>query len=381
MRLGVYVDVPYGRDAAGYSTDQAFLLFVLALRRHFDRLTLLGRVDPAPRRHPYAIPADVDVVPLPHYTSVKHVRELARALPGTLPPIARWVDTVDAVWSLGPHPISQPVAVVASARGKRTVLGVRQHYPDYIRHRLPSGRWLPFVGAAWALEATFRLLARRLPTIAVGPDLARRYRTSGGRVLELAISLVPESEALAERPSVARDGRIELLSVGRLDPEKAPTLLLDLLERLDRDRFRLTIVGSGELEGALRAAASRFGDRVRLLGHVEHGPKLFELYRRSDVFVHTALTEGLPSALLEAQLFGLPAVGTDVGAVRDTLEDGEAGLVVPPRDADALTEAVRRLAADPALARRLAERGRARVADQTLEQAAARAAAFIASDS
>jgi glycosyltransferase involved in cell wall biosynthesis len=164
--------------------------------------------------------------------------------------------------------------------------------------------------------------------------------------------------------------------VGRLDPEKAPELLLDMLRELG-DGYRLTIVGTGKLEERIRVAAARFGDRVRMLGYVEQGPDLFGLYRRSDVFVHVARTEGLPQVLIEAQAFGLPIVGTDVGGVGGALDHGEAGLLVPPGDAAALADAVRRLAEDDALRERLRTAGRDRTRELTLERQAAKVAAFL----
>jgi glycosyltransferase involved in cell wall biosynthesis len=162
-------------------------------------------------------------------------------------------------------------------------------------------------------------LARRVPTVAVGADLAQLYSGGTAPVLELTVSLVSEADvdSLSARPHDPDTGRpVELLSVGRLDPEKAPEMLLEALARLEErtpGRYRLTIVGDGLLENELRAEADRFGDTVRFRGHVPNGPDLFGLYRASDVFVHTARTEGLPQVLTEAQAAGLPIVATDVG--------------------------------------------------------------------
>ena len=97
--------------------------------------------------------------------------------------------------------------------------------------------------------------------------------------------------------------------------------------------------------------------------------------------VHVARTEGLPQVLIEAQAFGLPAVGTDVGGVAGALGHGEAGLLVRPGDAAALAGAVRRLVGDEALRERIRAVGRARTRDLTLERQAAKAAAFLLGES
>ena len=153
---------------------------------------------------------------------------------------------------------------------------------------------------------------------------------------ELAVSLVSEADVGAlsagnHRPEVRHP--VELLSVGRLDPEKAPEMLLKalaLLEKRTPGRYRLTIVGDGQLENELRAEADRFGDAVRFRGHVPNGPKLFKLYRASDIFVHVARTARLPQVLTEAQAAGLPIVATDVGGVRAGLGGGTEALPYLP---------------------------------------------------
>jgi len=382
-RLGIYFEVPYRRDEGGFSTHVPFIRFVLALRPHFDGLVLVGRVDPEPGREPYAVPDSVEVAALPHYASLKDTIGIVGKFPATLRAIWGALGRVDAVWVIGPVPTSLPVAVLGLARKKRVVLGVRRDLPRYVRHHLGGRRWAPALGAAYVLEALFRLLARRVPTVAVGADLARLY--SGGRasVLELAVSLVSEADVHAlSKGSHNRDvgHPVELLSVGRLDPEKAPEMLLKalaLLEKRTPGRYRLTIVGDGQLENQLRAEADRFGDAVRFRGHVPNGPELFKLYRASDIFVHVARTEGLPQVLSEAQAAGLPIVATDVGGVRAGLGSGAEALLVPPNDPEALAAAIARLASDGDLRADFRKLGIARARMLTLERQAARVAAFI----
>ncbi len=382
-RLGIFFELPYRRDKGGFSTHIPFIRFVLALRPYFDGLVLIGRVDPEPGREPYAVPDGVEVAALPHYASLKDTAGIVGSLPATLRAIWGALGRVDAVWVIGPVPISIAVAVLGLARRKRVVLGVRRDLPRYVRHRLGGRRWAPVLGAAYVLEALFRLLARRVPTVAVGADLAQLYSGGTAPVLELTVSLVSEADvhSLSARPHDPDTGRpVELLSVGRLDPEKAPEMLLKALARLEErtpGRYRLTIVGDGLLENELRAEADRFGDTVRFRGHVPNGPELFELYRASNVFVHVARTEGLPQVLTEAQAAGLPIVATDVGGVRAGLGDGTEALLVPPNDPEALAAAITHVASDDDLRAVFRELGFARARTRTLERQAARVAAFI----
>src|SRR5215210_2499178 len=170
-RLGIFFELPYRRDKGGFSTHVPFIRFVLALRPYFDGLVLIGRVDPEPGREPYVVPEGVEVAALPHYASLEDTIGIIGKLPVALRAIWGALGRVDAVWVIGPAPMSIPVAVLGLARRKRVVLGVRRDLPRYVRHRLAGRRWAPALGAAYALEALFRLLARKVPTIAVGADL------------------------------------------------------------------------------------------------------------------------------------------------------------------------------------------------------------------
>jgi len=79
-----------------------------------------------------------------------------------------------------------------------------------------------------------------------------------------------------------------------------------------------------------------------------------------DVVVLASYAEGIPRVLMEAAAMGRPAVGTDVRGTREVITDGETGYLVPSRDASALAEAISRLAAEPALRRRMGRAARRR---------------------
>ncbi len=89
-----------------------------------------------------------------------------------------------------------------------------------------------------------------------------------------------------------------------------------------------------------------------------------ELLAGFDVFAFPSRFEGLCLAVIEAQAAGVPVVATPVGGIRETVVDGETGLIVPVRDPAALAAAVCRLLEDRGLAARLAAEARRRVLER-----------------
>jgi glycosyltransferase involved in cell wall biosynthesis len=379
LRLAVYTDYAYrrSRDGAVYA-DRAFVKFVLEMERSLDKLVLVGRANPEPGRSHYELPPEVEFVPLPHYPSLNHPLQMLGAIPRSLARFWRALDEVDAAWLLGPYLIAILFALVARLRGKPVVLGVRQDLPQYVANRHPGRR--PVLWAAIVLDKTFRALSRRLPVVVVGPDLARSYRRARA-LLPISVSLVTEAD-LEREGAIARsfDDELQILSVGRLETEKNPLLLVDVLALLrERDpRWRLVICGEGDLEGELASRIEGLGleEFASLPGYVPIDGGLRELYEQSHFLLHVAWTEGFPQTIVEAFGSRLPVVATAVGGVPEGV--GDAALLVPPGNAEAAADALCRLADDPALRDRLTVAGLALVRENTLERASRRVVEFIA---
>ena len=376
MRLAVYLDYVHRRDPCGVYAPRAFALFVAGLREQFERVTVAGRVDPEPGRSHYQIPGDIGFVEMPHYASAADALGLARALCLAL---RRWdavLRHVDVVWVLGPQGLALPLALLALVRGKRVVLGVRQDLPAYARCRHPHRRAVH--AAADVLDGAFRGLGRRVPAIVVGPELAARY--AGGRaVLPLTVSLVSERDVDASPTERRWDGELTVISVGRLEEEKNPLLLADVLARLRATdpRWRLVVCGEGPLEGPLRErlAALDVAGAADLRGYRPMDGGLREDYRKAHAFLHVSRTEGLPQVLFEAFAARLPVVATAVGSVPAAV--GDAVLLVAPGDAEGAAARLRELAADLGLRERLLAAGVARVRAHSMETELRRTAAFL----
>jgi glycosyltransferase involved in cell wall biosynthesis len=385
MRLGVYSDLVYRREGETLSNNRAFVRFVTSMPPRVSEVILFGRLDPVPGRSPYVLPGEaVRLVALPYYRRVTAIGTMLRAVRRSCAVFAAELERLDGVWIFGPHPLALLFAAIARRRGTPLFLGVRQDYPQYIANRLPGRSWRWAVPVAHGLDLAFRRLARDAPTVVLGEELARKYRTDGAAVVSTGFSLVRRSEVVPLDEALARrwDGERVVLSVGRLDPEKNPLLLLEVIRRLRASdgRWRLVVAGDGPMRGEMEAriAATGLAGSVQLLGEVPNGPELWDLYRRSHAFLHVSFTEGLPQVLFEAQAAGVPIVATAVGGVPEALAGGAGGLLMPPDDADAAVAALQQVAADEELRRRLVTAAHENAERETLEAQLDRLAAFFA---
>lgn len=377
MRAAVYIDQAFWRADGDVYAARSFVLFLGKLAEHFDELTVTARLSPQPSSSHYRLPPPARFAPLPHYGSAAHPLSVARAARESTVRFEELLERVDVVWLLGPHPFALLFARMAARRGKRVVLGVRQDLPRYVGNRHPRRPELRFIAAA--LDLAFRRLARRLPTIVVGPDLARRY-AGAPELLPIYVSLISAADVVPVAEAArSYDGRIQVLSVGRIDAEKNPLMLADVLEHLD-PRFELVICGDGPLEDELARRLDEGGlsARSELRGHMPMGEELLRLYRESHVFLHVSWTEGVPQVLLESFATALPVVATAVGGVEDAA--GDAALLIPPGDPEAATEAVNRIARSAELRARLQRAGHAIVRDHTIDAEASQVAAFLRGD-
>jgi glycosyltransferase involved in cell wall biosynthesis len=170
------------------------------------------------------------------------------------------------------------------------------------------------------------------------------------------------------RPAPASADPPRMLWAGRIVPPKDPQILIRAAARLRAEglRFSLDLVGAPMAHTAwyldeTRAAVDRLGlgEVVRMPGPLPN-VRLREMQAQAQIGVQTSHTEGLSLALLEFMMAGLAIVATDVGDTREAVEDGRSGILVPPRDEEALVEALRRTIRDPGLRSRLGAAARER---------------------
>jgi glycosyltransferase involved in cell wall biosynthesis len=163
-----------------------------------------------------------------------------------------------------------------------------------------------------------------------------------------------------------------LLGVFRLSEEKQPDVFLEVVARLvvQLPGLKVYVAGEGRLHQTLeqRIEQLRIGHAVTLLGRRNDVP---DLMRIADVMLLTSSHEGMPNAVMEAQLLGLPVVATRTGGTPDCVVHEHTGLLAEVGDVEALYRSTLRLLRDPGLAKAMGDAGSVRMRQYFSKQAMA----------
>lgn len=182
-------------------------------------------------------------------------------------------------------------------------------------------------------------------------DISRAYRVPTSRVVVTYAGVDSAFTANTSRRDRNEDDPYTLLFCGRLNgphEQKGVDVLLKSLSLiLGHHEVVLKVIGTGPRLRQYRALAERLGvsEKVRFLGFVEH-EEMPRHYQDADLFVLPSRRESFGLVLAEAMACGLPVVATTAGAIPQIVEDGVAGVLVPPDDPEALASAINSLLSD-----------------------------------
>jgi len=167
------------------------------------------------------------------------------------------------------------------------------------------------------------------------------------------------------------DDEIVLITVGRLVARKGLQQLIDIFSKLENERVRLVIIGSGPEEHVLKNIANEHNVRSRIIfsGQIDEQEKL-ELLDIADIYVSTSQHEGFGLVFLEGMAAGLPVVCYDHGGQTDFLEDGATGFIVKLNDTDEFRTRLTRLIDDSRMRDRMSTENLRRVEEYYIENCA-----------
>jgi glycosyltransferase involved in cell wall biosynthesis len=218
------------------------------------------------------------------------------------------------------------------------------------------------------------LLAQRLlmdRIIAVSGSVQERFIQSGANPRQIrtivngidAACFNPGTSALSRAGLSIPESHRVIGVIGMFDPVKGHVFLLKAIRQLREsgvNDLTCLIAGEGRLEGDLRGYAKAVGieQNVHFLGYRRDVPELLALM---DIVVMPSLRESFGIVALEAMAMKVPVVASRIGGLEEIIENEKTGLLVPPGDAAALAEAIRTLADNPEMRRKMGEAGRQRV--------------------
>jgi len=189
--------------------------------------------------------------------------------------------------------------------------------------------------------------------VAISPSVKKsviqQYRISGRKIPVILNGIDVSRYALSDEEK-SKPRPFTVINVASFNKWKNQMLLLHSFYKviLQYPDVRLIFVGEGAERERVRHETEVLGiaDKVLFTGITDH---VETFLKKADVFVLSSTFEGLPLSILEAYAAGLPVISTNVGGVRDILEDGVNGFLVPPNDETAMANAIRRVYENPKL--------------------------------
>ena len=251
--------------------------------------------------------------------------------------------------------------LVARSRGRKVI--VTRHHSDAV-YQLKSKVKQKFY---LALERYINKHAHHIiaPSRIVRDILIHREGVSPkvslipyGQTSKRFDSITPEAVARVKGELEMAD-TLALVCTSRLYERKGHVYLFEALAPLVRDGLKTTLylVGTGEYRDHLETLMHRLGlqNHVRFLGWRDDA---LEIMAAADIIVHPSLEDALSSAVIESLMLARPIIATDISGVRDSLDDGKYGVIVPPADSEAFRSALQEVIAHLDEARERASRGR-----------------------
>lgn len=147
---------------------------------------------------------------------------------------------------------------------------------------------------------------------------------------------------------------IQIGTISELTKNKGLAYAIDAISKIKDRNIMFSIIGEGEerknLENQIKECLIE--DKVKLLGFKDNAASYLGIF---DTFLLSSVKEGIPYSILEAGLAGLPVIATNVGGVPEIIEDGISGILIPPKDPDAIRDALKKLLDNPDLRKTLGQ--------------------------
>jgi len=212
-----------------------------------------------------------------------------------------------------------------------------------------------------------------VPSIDLKKDLEKKFNIIKKKI-EIIYNPIDSEKIMKLKEEEVEDLRIKgcksfIIAVGRLTKQKGYPYLLRAYSRICKEIYeKLIILGTGEDEEKLKSLVNELGirDSVFFLGFQKNP---YKFMKRASLFVSSSLWEGFPNVILEAKALGVPVISTDChSGPSEIITNGKNGILVPPADEKALSEAMLNLLKNKNLRRRFSIKGKKRAEYFSIEK-------------
>lgn len=359
-----------GQGAAYVHRSTGRLLW--ELKKRFSRITLCTAADTVRRDdQDFRIPLDIDVLVTPPFSSSQQALWRLRSIRRVC---SEAVLRSNSLLIRGMFPGIGAIYAAALQAGIRPVhwlvgdpIGLlKSHNRDgWLKDRL--GMWY---SKWWRRTALRGCLRSGGEFICNGEEIARQYRKAPCHVV---VSSSTCADDFYCREDTCCQSPIRVCSICYVRPEKGLEFLIQAVGRLRHRSLELIIVGARDRYPDYQAfldnevARNQLQNIVHFVGHADATEMRSRLVA-ADVFVLPTLSEGTPRVLVDSRACGVPTIATRVGGIPGSVSDGIDGVLVPPRDAQSLADAIERIIEDRAFRRSLILNGYERVKQYTIDR-------------
>ncbi|MFA5146591.1 MAG: glycosyltransferase family 4 protein [Candidatus Omnitrophota bacterium] len=288
--------------------------------------------------------------------------------------VERYGESVDVIFQT--QSLFMPVAGI---EGLRTPYTVFTDYTNMLADKNPY--WRPFAPAGRESYELEKRLFRNASAVFITNENARRslvddYGVSGDRAVVARFG-APFDKLPEDRPR-SYDGKT-ILFIGKDFERKGGWVLVEAFRRVRQEIPAAELIIAGPQKYALKIR----DEGISILGRIGDRERIGGLYKKASLFAMPSLSEPSAQVFLEAMAYKLPCVSTDVDGTSEIVKDGQTGLLVKPKDAQALAGRIVSLLKDQDLMKKMGEYGYARVRsdftwERTIRDMDARLRAIIA---
>ncbi len=214
-----------------------------------------------------------------------------------------------------------------------------------------------------------------------GCELYEKFKTPRTK---LVVSSTLKEDEFYYRDDTCQAEPIKILFISFVRPEKGLEYLIEAISKLKTNKQIKLIIGGGTTfekyvnEIKTKIKTLNLEDRIEWLGHLTY-PQVIENLKQADIFVLPTLSEGTPRVLVEARAMGLPIVSTTAGGIPSSVTNNVDGILIPPKNSDAIADAIDRIISDEMFRKQLIRNGYEKARELTLEKFVGRILSVIES--